>query len=547
MSVRQRLTWLFSAVACAAGVLLLVTAFTATAAETSASASPAHSTSIKNLRVVLDAVDYLDPSQAYTGQSLWALWTVYEGLVTYRHVDGPGGYTVVPGLAAAMPKISRGGTVYTFTLRKNLKYSDGRPVRATDFECTLKRDFISSSPGVGFYEAIVGAKTFEKTLKGDIPGITADNRRRTIRIVLSGPRGDFMTILALPFAGFVPCGTPTEDQSGSPIAASGPYMIAPGADKNRSFTLLRNPKFKATRYIPRGAVGRVTVVVVGDANAAVQRVIGGSADYTNAAVPPERIAAVSKRGQLRLRAAANTYYFWMNTRIYPFNKLKVRQAVNYAIDRTALIRTVWGGLGKSTQNILPPTYPSYRRLSLYSHNLKKARALIDAAGVKGAAVTVYGRQVSDSVQSTTLYASYLNAIGLKADLKFLPRSTYYTTIGNAKTKAQTGWARWLEDYPHPLDWFDVLLNGHRIAQENNNNYAWYSNSRTNREIEALKRAPVLTAKVDAQWARVEREIMANAPWAPWSNRVFPEFFSKKIGCIHMQRLYGVDFMRLCAK
>ena len=208
---------------------------------------------------------------------------------------------------------------------------------------------------------------------------------------------------------------------------------------------------------------------------------------------------------------------------------------------------IWGGLGQATQNVLPPTYPSYRKLKLYAHNLAKARSMVTAAGAKGAKVTVWTRQVSDALTAAQYYTSILNKIGLDAKLTSLPRTTYYTTIGNVNTHAQTGWARWLEDYPHPLDWFDVLLNGNRITNQDNNNFAWYSNKTTNKEIEALKKAPVLTPAVNSKWAKVEKQIMRQAPWAPWSNRVFPEFFKKKIGCIHTQRLYGIDWMRLCRK
>jgi peptide/nickel transport system substrate-binding protein len=541
--MRSRQGWirLASVLALVAGLALMITAYSSAKPQSSA----ANTKSVGTFKAVIDVIDFLDTSQAYTGQSLWALWTVYETLVTYKHVGGAAGYQVVPGLVTSMPKISRGGRTYTMTLRKGLKYSDGKPVRAADFKCTMKRDFITASPGVGFYDTIVGAKKFETSLKGDIPGITT--KGRTIKITLTQPRGDFLTILAEPFAALLPCGTANADLSSNPPPATGPYRILAGADKNRGFTMVRNKYFKPTKYIPRGTPNRVEVTIVGDADAAVQRVINGQADYTNAAIPPERIGTVSQRGQLRLRKAANTYYFWMNTRVAPFNKVKVRQAVNLAINRSALVKAVWGGLGVTTQNILPPTYPSYKKITEYNRNLSKARSLIKSAGALGADVTVWGRQVSDSEQSTTLYASYLDAIGLKTHLKFLPRSTYYTTIGNLDTKAQTGWARWLEDYPHPLDWFDVLLNGENIVQENNNNYAYYSNAKTNKLIDGLKKAPALTPAVNARWANVEKLIMEQAPWAPWSNRTFPEFFSKNMGCIGIQRLYGVDFMLLCRK
>jgi peptide/nickel transport system substrate-binding protein len=545
MTGKRRWMGLLGVLAIAAGISMIVAAYGV--AGTRAKAAPKQSQAFGTLRAVIDTIDYLDPQQAYTAQSWWAMWDVYETLLTYRHVDGPGGYKLVPGLAQSLPSISSNGKVYKFKLRKGLKYSNGKPLRASDFKWAIKRGFLATGQGVGFYTDIAGAKKYSEhpTKSGNISGIIVNNSKRTIVIKLSTPRGDFLTILALLFAAPVPPNTPTSIENGT-IPGTGPYRFS-GYDANRGFTLVRNKYFKPTRYIPKGAPSKVQVSLIGDANAATQRVIDGQADYSNAAIPPDRIASVKNRGKLVLRKTANTYYFWMNIREAPFNKLKVRQAVNMAIDRKALQTLVWGGLGTPTQNVLPPTYPSYRKLKLYGHNLAKARSMITAAGAKGAKVTVWTRQVSDALTAAQYYTSILNKIGLDAKLTSLPRSTYYTTIGNVNTHAQTGWARWLEDYPHPLDWFDVLLNGNRITNQDNNNFAWYSNKRTNKEIEQLKKAPVLTPAVNTKWAKVEKQIMQQAPWAPWSNRVFPEFFTKKIGCIHNQRLYGIDWMRLCRK
>jgi len=536
---------LLGVIAMAAGISMIVAAYGV--AGTRTKAAPKQSQAFGTLKAVIDTIDYLDPQQAYTGQSWWAMWDVYETLLTYRHVDGPGGYKLVPGLAQSLPSISANGKVYKFKLRKGLKYSNGKKVLASDFKWAIKRGFLATGQGVGFYTDIAGAKAYSKnpTKNGNISGIIVNNAKRTIVIKLATPRGDFLTILALLFASPVPANTPTSIENGT-IPGTGPYRFS-NYDPNRSFTLVRNKFFKPTKYIPKGTPSRVEVSLIGDANAATQRVIDGQADYSNAAIPPDRIASVKNKGKLVLRKTANTYYFWMNIREAPFNKLKVRQAVNMAIDRKAMQTLVWGGLGTPTQNVLPPTYPSYRKLKLYAHNLAKARSMVTAAGAKGAKVTVWTRQVSDALTAAQYYTSILNKIGLDAKLTSLPRTTYYTTIGNVNTHAQTGWARWLEDYPHPLDWFDVLLNGNRITNQDNNNFAWYSNKTTNKEIEALKKAPVLTPAVNSKWAKVEKQIMRQAPWAPWSNRVFPEFFKKKIGCIHTQRLYGIDWMRLCRK
>jgi peptide/nickel transport system substrate-binding protein len=531
--------------ALAIGVSLMVAAHGVAA--NGAKVSQKNPQAFGTLRAVIDTIDYLDPQQAYTGQSWWAMWNVYETLLTYRHVDGPAGYKLVPGLAQSLPSVSRNGKVYKFKLRKGVKYSNGSTVKASDFEWAIKRGFLAQGQGVGFYTDIAGAEAYSKnpTAGGDISGIVTNNAKRTITVRLAKPRGDFLTILALLFAAPVPGNTDPAIQNGS-IPGTGPYKFS-NYDPNRSFTMVRNPFFKATKNIPRGNPNTIEVSLVGDADAATQRVINGQADYSNAAIPPDRIADAKGKGKLLLRKTANTYYFWMNIKEAPFNKLKVRQAVNYAIDRKALQTLVWGGLGRPTQNVLPPTYPSYRKLSLYGHNLAKAKTLINQAGANGAKVTVWTRNVSDAVTAAQYYTSILNQIGLNASLNVLPRATYYTTIGNVDTHAQTGWARWLEDYPHPLDWFDVLLNGDRITNQDNNNYAWYKNKKTDAAIESLKKAPILTPAVNARWAKVEKQIMQQAPWAPWSNRVFPEFFGKNMSCIHTQLLYGIDLARLCKK
>src|SRR5712692_10627723 len=226
MTGRQRRTTRLGVLALVIACAVLSAAFLAGGGSAQSQSSSAKGKRFGELRVVLDTIDFLDPAQAYTGQSWAAMWDVYETLLTYKHIAGPGGYTLVPGLAQSLPKISRAGKVYTFKLRAGLRYSDGRAVKAGDFKSTIKRDFAATSPGVGFYEGIVGAKDFEKTPTGDIAGIRANNKTRTIVIRLDSPRGDFLTILALLFSAPVPAGTPPEDQSTNPIPGTGPYRIA---------------------------------------------------------------------------------------------------------------------------------------------------------------------------------------------------------------------------------------------------------------------------------------------------------------------------------
>src|SRR5439155_22136217 len=226
------------------------------------------------------------------------------------------------------PTVTKNGKTYKFKLRKGIRYSYGSALKASDFKWAIKRGFLAQGQGVGFYTEIVGAEAYSKnpTPEGNIPGIITNNSKRTIIIKLVSPRGDFLTILALLFAAPVPGTTGPAIQNGS-IPATGPYKIT-SYDPNRGFTMVRNTYFKPTKFIPKGNPNTVDVALVGDADAATQRVINGQADYSNGAIPPDRIADARSKGKLVLRQTANTYYFWMNTREAPFHKLKVRQAVN---------------------------------------------------------------------------------------------------------------------------------------------------------------------------------------------------------------------------
>src|SRR2546430_4294361 len=287
---------LVSVLALVTGVALMVAAHGVAA--TRAKQAPANPQAFGTLHAILDTIDYLDPQQAYTGQSWWAMWNVYETLLTYKHVDGAAGYKLVPGLAQSMPTVSRNGKVYKFTLRKGLKYSDGSSLKASDFEWAIKRGFLAQGQGVGFYTDIAGAEAYSKnpTPGGDISGIVTNNAKRTITIKLAKARGDFLTIVALIFAAPVPASTGPGIQNGS-IPGTGPYKFT-NYDPNRSFTMARNTFFKPTKYIPRGNPNTVDVQLIGDADAATQRVINGQADYSNGAIPPDRIADAKSKGKL---------------------------------------------------------------------------------------------------------------------------------------------------------------------------------------------------------------------------------------------------------
>ncbi len=148
--------------------------------------------------------DYLDPALSFDTESYTAMYDTYIPLLTYAHANGAAGSKVIPGLAKALPKISNGGRTYTLFLRKGLKYSDGTPVKASDFTHAVERVFKLNSGGSPFYTDIVGAEKFAETKQGGIPGIETDDKSGEIVIDLVEPRGTFSNELALMFVAPLP-------------------------------------------------------------------------------------------------------------------------------------------------------------------------------------------------------------------------------------------------------------------------------------------------------------------------------------------------------
>ena len=141
------------------------------------------------------------------------------------------------------------------------------------------------------------------------------------------------------------------------------------------------------------------------------------------------------------------------------------------------------------------------------------------------------------------------AIGLNAKLKIINAAVYWTTIGNQATKAQTGFADWFQDYPHPTDWFGVLLDGTRITQTHNNNYANFNDPDINKQIEQLGTEPTLTTAVNQKWASVDKQVMEQAPWAPFINQQGIDTFNSDVdlSCYVFNVNYQFDFSQICLK
>jgi peptide/nickel transport system substrate-binding protein len=500
--------------------------------------------------------DALDPAIAYTSNSWEPLWLVYTPPLTYRHAEGSEGAELIPGAAEALPEVSGDGLTYTFTIRDGLEYSDGTAVMASDFEHAVKRVLSLESGGTYLFEGIDGATEYVEAgdPEGDIAGIEADDESGEVTVRLTAPDGTFNNVLATTFAGLVPSSTPFENQTTSPPPGVGPYEITESVP-NRQFTMERVEGFDVPG-IPGGNVDRIVTRIVKSTSRQAQDVIDGELDYMQDPPPADLTAEIKARYPDRYREwpTLSTYYFFLNHELPPFDDKRVREAVNVAIDSTALAR-LFGGRLSPTCNLIPSGIPGHAELDPCPHgdpdgpgDVERARELVEQAGAEGEPVTVYANNDSNRPQIGEYYRALLEDIGLDADLRVIDGAVYFDTIGKQSTRAQTGLANWFADFPHPGS-FVQQIDGTAIQPTNNPNPGNVDDPVIDREVAALLEEPSLEA-VEDRWAALDRRAVEESHIAPYGSEELTTFLSDRMdieNCLTVHPLYGNDYSSFCLK
>lgn len=486
--------------------------------------------------------DYLDPALSYTVNGWEPMWLVYTPLVTYAHKPGTAGAELIPGLAEELPEVSEDGLTYTMTLRDGLTYSDGTEAKASDFERTIQRVLNLESGGAPFYQAIEGAEEYLKAgdPEADISGIETDDKSGEITITLTEPDASFSNVLAMNFAGLVPGDTPFKILTESPPPGIGPYEITESVP-NRQFVMERVEGFAdfGIEGIPTGNIDKITTVIVKNQSQQAQDVLDNKLDYMQDPPPADLKPTVLEQAGDRYRefTTSSTYYFFLNTRVAPFDDPLVREAVNYGIDKPALARLFAGELQPGC-SFLPPGMPGYDEAFDTTEcpygdpsqppDLAKAQDLLKQAGAVGTKVTVYGNNDDPTDKVTEAYADMLNKIGFDAEPRILDGGVYFQTIGNEKTAPQTGFANWFQDFPHPLNFY-FLVNGDTIQPTNNQNFGNVDDPRINDEIDRLSLEPDLES-VASDWSELDRYLVEppQSYIAPYGHRKLATFFSERM-------------------
>ncbi len=498
--------------------------------------------------------DSLDPQFGYTTQSAEATWISYTGLTTYKHANGTAGATVIPGLATALPVVTNGGKTYTVTLRKGLKYSNGAPVKAGDFLFSLERAVKLPWGGSGQFmtPVIVGATAYSKGKSKTISGVQANNATGKIVIHLTAPYGAFDNVLAEPALGLIPTGSaPFKNDPLHPPPGCGPYMIK-NVVANKSFAVDKNPYWKPLPGIPAGQ-DNVDVTVNSNVSSNAEQVLNNSADIFDWAdsVPGSLLPQIQAKAGSRYKLVnlgGSTYYFFLNSQEKPFNNQLAREAVVTGLNETAYSRLGSGTLAPACF-FLPPAIPGHPTGACPygtpgTGNMAKAKALLKKSGMEGAKVTVWTEQRVPRLQWGTAYTQYLNQLGFKATQKEIADATYFQTIGELKLHPQTGFADWNQDFPDPVDFYGVLLDGHAILPTNNENFGEVNDPKINAAVSKLGQVPVTKLQQDSsQWQKVDEYVAKKAYVAVFGYQKFPFFASDRMNypALKVNPLYGWDF------
>jgi peptide/nickel transport system substrate-binding protein len=290
-----------------------------------------------------------------------------------------------------------------------------------------------------------------------------------------------------------------------------------------------------------------------------QDVINNKLDFMTEDPAGDDLPLVKAKYSTRFRMdpnPPNTYWFFMNETLKPFDKLEVRQAVNWAIDSTALQR-IFGGRLQPTCNFLPPGYAGngYEKIDPCPYgdpngpgDIAKARALVDKSGYKGMSVTVWGNTKDPRPAIVDYLRDVLNQIGFKAKTKILDQQVYFGTIGLKKTQAQVGFTDWFSDFPHPADFFEPNLSKKALASSPTFNFEFKSNPVVDQGLTKLN--PQDPQSVADEWAKLDRAVIENANVAVYGNELSTTFMSERMdfqNCNGVSPVYKNDWLQFCLK
>ena len=496
-------------------------------------------------------IDYVDPALWYYVPSWTIAYSTSAMLLNYPHAPAPRGSRLTPEVAQGFPRISRNGLVYTFKLKSTYRLSNGQRVNAQSFARALNRALNRrmSSPAQPFIEDIVGAQAVIAGRAQRASGIVASGNTLTIRMTKRSP--DLLARLAMPF--FAAQGTLPINPEGvrAPVHSAGPYYIKEWT-QNRRVILERNRFYRGP---VRGNVNRIEIDIGLPLETIKLNIDRGVVDMGD--LPPAAHAELGRRygvkkqspGRYFANPAPTILYLAMNHDRRLFGgggngNVRLKKAVNYAIDRQAVLAQGGAYAGVTNDQYMPPTMRGFRNLAIYPRrpNLNQARSLASGQTRGGDGVFYCSNRAPSPARCQVVQANLRN-IGLNMDIRLFPRATQFELAGRKGEPFDMTLEGWHMDYFDPYD-FIFLVDGTTIRPANNVNFSYFNSPAFNRKI---TRAKTLVGVQRYQaFSNLDHDLVRNgAPLATYASPNDRHYVSARTGCYHYHPVFTWDYAALC--
>jgi peptide/nickel transport system substrate-binding protein len=480
----------------------------------------------------------LDPAIEWVFEGVVIEHTLYETLYDYAPAAGTEGEKLEPVLAAAMPTVSTDGLTYAIPLRKGVRFAPpvNRELTADDVRYSFERMLRTpQAPGTSFYDNIVGVPAFIAGKGSHVAGFRVADPY-TIQIRLAKPDPTLLYTLAMEFCDVMPREWVKKwgDKIGRHPLGSGPFMLESWTS-GIAVLVKRNPNYRDAAHVWLDAI---KFEVAYEQERELLRVERGQIDCSSLA--QGAWLQVKDNPQFKngvtIAPSVGMGYLVLNTQMKPFDDVRVRQALNWAIDREKLAR-IDGN--KPLYQIYPPGMPDNDpKAKFYGYDPAKARALLAAAGYpNGFATTLYDAPGEWSSKWAQLVQSDLKAVGVRAKVELVPDQLYYVQQSTPHTYPLS-YGGWAMDYPDPYDWVHPLFS-RALALQGGSNWSFWWDPKLEAMVAEAQNMRDPAARL-AKFGEMQTYISEQAPIVPTESFVWATLTGPHVGGYYVHPVYLID-------
>ncbi|MEW6618741.1 MAG: ABC transporter substrate-binding protein [bacterium] len=472
---------------------------------------PKEDKSIFKSRLSAD-VTTLDPALVVDVSGGMLTAKLFNGLVKYNEK-----MEIVPDIAEGW-EISKDGKTYTFYLKKGVKFTNGREVESSDFKYSIQRvlNLKTKSPRTWVFDKISGAKECLTGTTTECSGLVIKDKW-TLQIILEEAFAPFLGFLAMPTAYVVPKEDVEKwgDDFSKYVVGTGPFKLEKWVNDEK-IVFVANPDYFETK--PK--VKRLEYRIIPEELTAWAEFESKKLDAIAipTAVFDQVITDPQWQKYIVSQSGMNVYYLGLNCQKPLFDKVEVRQALNYAINKEIILNTVLKNRGIISHGPIPPIIQGYsNNLKPYEYNPQKAKELLTQAGYPdGFSMKIYQKSSREVLEITEILQAQLKEAGIKVEIVQLEWSTLKEMINEGKTDAF--YLAWIADYPDAENFLTPLFHSKNFGSGGNR--AFYKNQAVDELIEQAQQTTDLDERIKL-YQQIETKIHKDCPWVfLWHQKEF---------------------------